>query len=86
MWAVMLMRRAWVGAKPSKRARTSVWGLLEHGLKPHDVLRHGLACAKCAATIISSYQAIPSFLDVWTYCVGTRNMESKPRQYQLKVS
>ena len=55
MWAVMLMRRAWVRAKPSKRAGTSVWGLLEHGLKPHDVLRHGLACAKCAATVISSY-------------------------------
>ena len=64
MWAVMLMRMAWVRAKPCKRVGTSVCGLLEHGLKPHDVLRHGLACEECAAAVISSYQAIFSFLDV----------------------
>ena len=58
-----------LGRRPSlqKRNGTSVCGLLEHEQKPHDdVLRHGLACAKCAAAIISSYQAVPSFMDVQT--------------------
>ena len=60
---------------------TIVCGLLGHGQKPHDVLRYGLACAECAVTIINNYQAVPSFLDVQTYCVRTRNMESRLRQH-----
>ena len=40
--------------------------LLEHGQKPHDVLRYGLACAECATAVIESYQAVPSLLDVQT--------------------
>ena len=78
-----------MGRGPSllKRNRTIVCGLLEHGQKPHDdVLRHGLACAECATAIIGSYQAVPGFVDVQTYCVGTRNVESMPRQQQLKLS
>ena len=69
-----------------KRDRTIVCGLLEHGQRPHDVLRYGLACAEYAAIVISSYQTVLSFLDVQTYCIGVGNMENKPRQYQLKVS
>ena len=50
------------------------------------MLRYGLACAECATVVISSYQAVLRFLDVQTCCVGVGNMESRPRQYQLKVS
>ena len=58
-----------LGRGPSllKRDGTIVCRPLEHGQKPHDVLRHiGLACAKCAVAISSSYQAVPSFLNVQT--------------------
>ena len=36
--------------------------------------------------LLSSYQAVPSFPDDQTCCVGAGNAESKPRQHQLKVS
>ena len=78
-----------LGRGPSllKRDGTIVCGLLEHGQKPpDDVLRHGLTCAECAAAVINSYQAVLNFLDVQTYCVGAGNVESRPRQHQLKVS
>ena len=31
--------------------------------------------------LLNSYQAIPSFLNDQTYCVGTENVESKSRQH-----
>ena len=36
--------------------------------------------------LLSSYQAVPSFPDDQTYCVGAGNVESKSRQHQLKAS
>ena len=67
-----------------KHDGTIVCGLLEHGQRPHDdVLRHGLASAKCATAVISSYQAVLGFLDVQTCCIGAGNMESRPRQHKV---
>ena len=34
----------------------------------------------------SNYQVVPSFSDDQTCDVGAENVESKPRQHQLKVS
>ena len=36
--------------------------------------------------LLSRYQLVPSFPDDQTCCVGAENVESKPRQHQLKVS
>ena len=75
------------GPRLLKRDGTIMCGLLEHGQKPHDdVLSNGLACAECVEAVISSYQAIPGFVDVQTYCVRVENVESRPRQHQWKVS
>ena len=35
--------------------------------------------------LLSSYQAVPGFPNDQTCCVGAGNVESKPRQHQLKV-
>ena len=75
------------GSRLLKRGGTIMCGLLEHGQKPQDdMLSNGLTCAECAATVISSYQTVPDFMDVQTCCVGARNVESRPKQPQLKVS
>ena len=75
------------GSRLLKRGGTIMCELQKHGQKPHDdVLSNGLACAECAAAVISSYQTFPSFVDVQTYCVRAGNMESRPRQHQEKVS
>ena len=50
------------------------------------MLNNGLACVEYAAAVIGSYQAVPGFVDVQTCCVGARNVESRLRQHQLKVS
>ena len=74
------------GPRLLKRDGTIMCGLLEHGQKPHDdVLSNGLACAECAAAVIDSYQTFPGFVDVQTRCVGVGNVESRPRQHQVKV-
>ena len=78
-----------LGRRPRllKRDGTIMCVLLEHGQKPHgDVLSNGLACAECAAAVFGSYQAVSGFVDVQTCCVGARNVESRLRQHQLKVS
>ena len=68
------------GPRLLKRDETIMCELLEHGQKPHDdVLSNGLTCAECAVVIISSYQAIPDFVDVQTCYVGAGNVESRPR-------
>ena len=75
------------GPRLLKRDGTIMCGLLEHGQKPFsDVLSNGLAYAECAAVVIGSYQAVPGFVDVQTCCVGAGNVESRPKQHQLKVS
>ena len=50
------------------------------------MLNNGLACVEYAAAVIGSYQAVPGFVDVQTCCVGAKNVESRLRQHQLKVS
>ena len=75
------------GPRLLKCGGTIMCGLLEHGQKLHDdVLSNGLACAECATAVIGSYQTILGFVDVQTCCVGTGNVECRPRQHQLKVS
>jgi len=73
------------GAKPSKTWwNNCVWVAGAWAEAPWwcaGSLRHGLTCAECAVAVISSYQAILSFLDVRTYYIGAGNVESRPRQH-----
>ena len=70
------------GTRLLKCDGTIMYGLLEHGQKPHDdVLSNGLACIECATVVIDNYQAVPDFVDIQTCCVGTGNVKSRPRQH-----
>ena len=83
MWAVVLMGGLEHGPSLPKTCENMSCGLLEDGQRPHGLLRHGLCmCSICSG----SYQAVPSFSDDQTCYVGAENVESKPRQHQLKVS
>ena len=63
------------GPRLPKHGETIMCGLLKYGQKPHDdVLSNGLACAKCAAAVIRSYQMFPSFVDVQTCYVRAGNV------------
>ena len=80
MWAVVLMGGLEHGPSLLKTCENMLSGLLDNGHKPHGLLRHGLCMCS------GSYQAIPSFPDNKTCCVGVGNVESRLRQHQLKVS
>ena len=80
VWAVVLLGGLEQGSSLPKTCENMLCGLLEDGQRPRGLLRHGLCMCS------GSYQAIPSFPNDQTCCVEARNVESRPRQHQLKVS
>ena len=46
----------------------------------------GCECADMQEQLLGNYQAISSFPNDQTCCVGAENVESRPKQHQLKVS
>ena len=83
VWAVVLMGGLEHGPSLPKTCENILCGLLEAGQRLHDLLIYGLCmCNMCNG----SYQAVSSFPNDQTYYVGAGNVESRPRQHQLKVS
>ena len=75
VWAVVLMGGLKRGPSLSKMCKNMLCGLLGDGKRPHGLLRCGLCMCSMSS---GSYQAVSSFPDEQTYCIGARNVESKP--------